>query len=207
MFIWMRPLRSKLWIASIAIAAVFPQLALAESDTGGRFGLNLTGWRSAFSQDGLGQEMSVGTDISLSLAIHAGIKIGGVFLEYVGYLDFGPLGNSDNASTSAGDPNEVYSFSLGGGNLGFTVPGILLDLYVGASWNLYFFANGADTDFRGTGLRAGASFPIAGGGNAKVRIMGEYERVGFSNTDTGVIPPEISTRAHIFRLGLAFQYN
>ncbi len=72
---------------------------------------------------------------------------------------------------------------------------------------MYFFANGADTDYRGLSYRFGTSLRVLGGGNATVRVRAEYERANFSATDFGSLPAEIDSYATIYRVGISFQYN
>ena len=180
----------------ISLMTALTGTAHAKDSFGGRVNLNLGGWSSRFEQSQGDQKSKVSTLLGPAVGIDLGIGLKWFFIEY--------SANWHIPAYSAGPKaRDASYYSLLGLNLGISPPVIPVEIYGGVEDGNYGLSGGANPDYDGVTLKAGASIAFIRTPVAAISVKAEYRRFFAMKDDAGDIPDGIKTRADLFFVGLA----
>lgn len=155
-------------------------------------------WMSSFSQSDGSHEATVSSLLSLGVSGQLGIRASIFFAEWSGTWLVSPYSGNPKA-------RDASYFSLLGMNAGVAPPVLPLEPYIGVEKGEYKLNGGANPEFGGVTLKAGANFRLgASKDNAGVGVRAEYRRMFISSDDAGSLPDGFVTRSEIYYVGFTF---
>mgnify|MGYP001593691547 CR=1 FL=1 len=188
-------------ILFLSVATLVPSPAYSnELITQGRLGAFGGAWMSWFREGGGGVNAQTQSQIRPGMEFTAGLQVSFVIVEYV--VTYLPWIRSSNAAGRLGDA--VY-YSFLGGNVGFDIPFLPLEVYAGGDAGTYLFTSGTSNEFSGPVLRLGTNLFI--GDKTRIVLKAEYLRAFLLGDRGGWLPDGFSASADVVFVSLGFQFG
>lgn len=189
--------RSTILTVSLGALLLAPQPARSEIDL--YTGLEVGAWKASFEQEGFGQSVSIGTDVSPVFQATLGLRSGILFVEYTPFYFFNGIASSEEEATRE-EPSDASYYSLLNGNVGLRLPVAGLGAYVGGGEAHFNFSSGSDADYSGLMAKVGSSIKLG----SFVQLRAEFQRLFATSDNSGDLPDGVSSRTTIYWLGLGF---